>query len=57
MDGLLTLGIIVTLVCYLKEVARLIARMERIDDILLIDQLFGAFLLFVLLESVRRLIG
>ena len=56
-DGVLALGVAAVLVYYLREGARLVDRMEGLDDVLLIDKLAGGFLILIVLENVRRLIG
>jgi TRAP transporter 4TM/12TM fusion protein len=44
-------------VYYLVSAERLSARIEAVDPVLTVDVLFGAILLFLLLEGVRRVVG
>lgn len=56
-DLFLLIGVFATAAYYFSQADRLTERMEGIDEILALDIGFGIFLLVVMLECVRRIIG
>ena len=56
-DAVLLVGTSATVVYYVIESERLVARMAAIDPILTGDLIFGVVIVVVLLECVRRVVG